>query len=112
MKWPCCFKKHSSSVCGVLQPPQQVLTSVNPVYDNKGYEVSDEYAVVQKRHPAPQPMEPPVIPVVVPAIDGDEPEPDVYIPEPVLEVPPEDTEPEPVIITEPIMSEEPQVSSL
>ena len=96
------------------QPPSEPVMNVNPVYDNKGYQGEDEYAVVQKKStPAPQPVGPPIIPVIVPAEDGyepkpDEPQPDVYIAEPVPEVPPQ--EPEPVIITEPIMSEEPEVS--
>lgn len=93
------------------QPPSEPVMNVNPVYDNKGYQGEDEYAVVQKKStPAPQPVGPPIIPVVIPAEDGDEPKPDVYIAEPVPEVPPQEPEPEPVIITEPIMSEEPEVS--
>ncbi|KAL8591922.1 hypothetical protein ACOMHN_039975 [Nucella lapillus] len=73
------------------QPPApEVGTNVNPVYDNKGFDDGNEYAVVQKRRPAQEPVGPPIIPVAV-------------------MIPPEDMEPEepePVIITEPVMSEE------
>lgn len=77
-------------------PPPEVLTSSNPVYDNKGFQHEEEYAVVQKRRPAAEPVSPPIIPVVVPAVES----------EPVMEVPDLDTET--VIVTEPMMTEEPQ----
>lgn len=100
----------------ILQPPE-VVTSVNPVYDNKGFTGGDEYAVVQKpyRPQEPIPVSPPIVPVMVPAVDDGGL--DVYIAEPIPEVPAEPIdfdepeEPEPVIITEPIMSDETFVSS-
>ena len=84
-----------------------MVASVNPVYDNKGYQGEEEYAVVQKRRPAPEAVGPPIIPVMVP-VDDDEPQNGIYE-DTVPELPSQETET--VIITEPIMTEEPLVSS-
>ncbi|KAK7507306.1 hypothetical protein BaRGS_00001241 [Batillaria attramentaria] len=109
----CCLIRSSEEIG--CEPPE-VMMSVNPVYDNKGFQPDpqpqppqeDEYAVVNKRRPVPDDREqqpipvvvPPVVPVVVPAPQDDGP--DVYVPEPEVQ----DYSQEPVIITEPIMDDE------
>ncbi|XP_070186154.1 cadherin-87A-like isoform X2 [Littorina saxatilis] len=83
-------------------PPTAVGTRVNPVYSYS--DDNDVYAVVQKPSQAPQ--QPPVVPVIIPAVEGRNTD-DVYIVEPVPVEPNDYDEPEPIIITGPVVFDEP-----